>query len=83
MFLMLEFFRKKIYSYFWFYKFTSENVRRILNTPKTKFFLKVDKLWTILFWCLFEPRLQKPTYVKTVYSNTADETSNVRRFTKL
>ena len=24
-------------NYFWFYKFTSENIRRILITPKTKF----------------------------------------------
>ena len=38
-------------SHFWFYKFTSENVRRIFNyTSKDQvlFFLKVAKLWTIL-----------------------------------
>ena len=27
----------KIFTYFWFYKFSSENIRRILITPKTKF----------------------------------------------
>ena len=30
--------------YFWFYKFTSEDIRCILITPKTK----VVKLWAIL-----------------------------------
>ena len=55
-----------IYSYFWFYKITSENVRRILITPKTKvhFFLKEIKIkqlkkYTALFMSQFSESQMK------------------------